>query len=74
MAFRISGYARKRMRQRRVPEELVRQTYDDPDGRQSTHDPDREVRWRVYDRQRVEIVVDLIDGSVVSVWVTQVHS
>ena len=32
----------------------------------------REVRSRLYDRQQIEIVVDLGDGSVVSVWVTQV--
>jgi hypothetical protein len=60
------------MRRRRIPEDIVRQTYDDPDGRESTRDPEREVRWRVYDRQRAEVVVDLVDGAVVSVWITQV--
>jgi hypothetical protein len=72
MAFRISGYARKRMHQRHVPEDLVTETYEDPDGTDPTHDPDREVRWRMYDGQRIEIVIDLIDGSVVSVWITRV--
>ena len=46
--------------------------YVDPDGREPALVPEREIRWRVYDLQRVEIVVDLIDGSVVSVWITQV--
>jgi hypothetical protein len=35
--------------------------------------PDREIRWRVYDAQRVEIVVDLVDDTIVSVWITQVN-
>jgi hypothetical protein len=37
------------------------------------HGPDREIRWRVYDAQRVEIVVDLVDDTIVSVWITQVN-
>jgi hypothetical protein len=60
------------MRQRHVPEQIVLQVYDDPDGVEQTNDRSREIRWRVYDRQRVEIVVDLGDGTVVRVWVTQV--
>jgi len=73
MAFRITRHARRRMRTRHIPEELVNQTYRDPDGREPAHDPEREVRWRVYDRQRLKIVVDVVDGSVVSVWITQVN-
>lgn len=76
MPFRISEYARKRMRRRRIPEVVVRQVYEDPDDRTENdpaHGPDRELRWRQYDDQVVEIVVDLTDGSVVSVWVTQVN-
>jgi hypothetical protein len=69
---RISGYARKRMKQRHIPEEIVRQVFSDPDGSGFLEHPDRELRWRVYDRQRVELVVDLIDGSVVTVWITRV--
>jgi hypothetical protein len=56
---RISGYARNRMRQRHVPEQVALQVYDDPDGIEPTDDMNREIRWRLYDRQRVEIVVDL---------------
>ncbi len=29
--------------------------------------------WRVYDAQKVEIVVDLIDDTIVSAWVTRVN-
>jgi len=72
MGFRITRHARRRMRNRHIPEELVNRIYVDPDGREPALVPEREIRWRVYDLQRVEIVVDLIDGSVVSVWITQV--
>jgi len=40
--------------------ELVEQVYRDPDEtRPSATAPDREVRSRLYDRQQIEIVVDL---------------
>lgn len=74
--MRISGYARHRMRQRHIPEAVVQAVFDDPDGSYlsaSVHGPDRQVRWRRYDDQVVELVVDLIDGSVVSAWITQVN-
>jgi hypothetical protein len=64
------------MRQRRIPEDVVAEVYDDPDGSffsAAVHGPDRQVRWRRYDDQVVEIVVDLQDGSVVSAWITQVN-
>ncbi len=38
------------------------------------HAPDREVRWRRYDDQVVEIVVDLIDDTIVSAWITRVNA
>ena len=64
------------MRQRHIPEAVVAEVYDDPDGSflsAAVHGPDRQVRWRRYDDQVVEIVVDLVDGSVVSAWITQVN-
>ncbi len=64
------------MRQRHIPERLVRQVFDEPDGVEPQWDgttPDREIRWRVYDAQRVEIVVDLTDDTIVSAWITQVN-
>ena len=75
MPFRISGYARSRMRKRGIPLGVVRDVYDDPDGTYTSpeerHGPDREVRWRRYDGQVVAVVVDLVDGSVVTAWVTR---
>ena len=38
------------------------------------HAPDREVRWRRYDAQVVEIVVDLIDDTIASAWITRVDA
>jgi hypothetical protein len=64
--MRISGYARHRVRQRHIPEAVVVEVYEDPDGSYrsaSARGPDRQVRWRRYDDQVVEIVVDLVDGS-----------
>ncbi len=64
------------MRQRHIPEAIVVEVYEDPDGSfpsASGHGPDRQVRWRRYDDQVVEVVVDLSDGSVVSAWITQVN-
>jgi hypothetical protein len=63
------------MRARHIPQDLVMQVYADPDGAHPSpeyHGPDREVRWRRYDDQVLEIVVDLTDGSVVSAWITRV--
>ena len=47
----------------------IEDTYVDPDDiRQSGHDVDREIRGRWFAEGRVEIVVDTIDGRVVSTW------
>jgi hypothetical protein len=65
------------MRARHVPEGVVRQVCDDPDDVYASperHGLDREVRWRRYDDRVVKVVVDLADGSIVSVWTTQVKS
>jgi hypothetical protein len=76
MAPRLSPYLRTRMRQRRIPEFIVLQVFDEPDGVEldvSAIWPDREIRWRVYDAQRVEVVVDLTDETIVSAWITRVN-
>ena len=75
MPFRITAHARQRMRRRHISESVVREVYEEPHDRYEDapeHGPDREVRWRAYDGQIVEIVVDLTDGSVVSAWITRV--
>jgi hypothetical protein len=62
------------MRQRRIPEFVVLQVFHDPDGVElNAAGPDREIRWRVYDAQWVEIVVDLTDDTIVSAWITRVN-
>ena len=56
---------------------MVLQVHDDPDGIQPSsvhHAPDRDVRWRRYDAQVVEIVVGLIDDTIVSAWITRVDA
>jgi len=62
------------MRSRHIPVATVVEVHEDPDySHPSEHDPDREIRGRQYDRQTVEIVVDLRDGIVASVWITRVE-
>ena len=64
------------MRRRHIPEFVVRQVFDEPDGVEPDINElraDREIRWRLYDAQRVEIVVDLIDDTIVSAWLTRVN-
>ena len=73
---RITGYTRAKMRRRHIPEFVVLDLHGEPDGAYedaAQHGPDREVRWRRYDGQVVKVVVDLADGSHVSVWITQVN-
>lgn len=69
MSVRLTRHARGRARQRRIPLGLVFEVYVDPDDvRPSQTSPGREIRSRAYDDQVIEIVVDLVDGAVVSVW------
>jgi hypothetical protein len=50
--------------------DVVSAVYQDPDGiRPSTTLPDREVRWRLVGDLVVEVVVDMTDGWIVTVWV-----
>ena len=59
-----------------VPSQAATGRLAEPDGAYedaAQHGPDREIRWRGYDAQRVEIVVDLVDDTIVSVWITQVN-
>ncbi len=72
---RLTDYTRNRMRRRHIPEAVVFHVYRDPDGTYPSplqHGPDREVRWRRYHDQVVEIVVDLSDDTIVSAWITRV--
>ena len=47
---------------------VLAEVYADPDDAQPAGLPDRALRSRLYDRQVIVVVVDLVDGAVVSVW------
>lgn len=48
---------------------MIAETYDDHDDRQvSEHDELREIRTRWFADQGIAVVVDTIDGRVVTVW------
>ena len=65
----MSGHAAREARRERIPLEMIRLTYDDPDSdRPSDHDELREIRTLWFAAEGVEVVVDVVDGRVVSVW------
>ena len=48
---------------------MIRRTYEDPDEqRPSAHDDEREIRMRWFGDEGIEVVVDTLDGRVVTVW------
>ncbi len=56
-------------RRERIAIAMISQTYDDPDDvRLSEHDELREIRSRWFGDSGIEVVVDLDDGRVVTVW------
>ena len=64
------------MRQRHIPVEVALEVLLDPDGAYPSPAgpaPDREVRWRPYDDQVVEVVIDMTDDTIVSAWITRVN-
>ena len=71
-AFRpdlMSGHAAGEARRERISVEMIRLTYEDPDSvRPSDHDELREIKTRWFAAEGVEVVVDVVDGRVVSVW------
>lgn len=66
----MSGHARRGARRRGIPMDLIEEAYVDPDHvRPSSTDPDiREVRSRVTEAGIVDVVVDVLDGRVVTVY------
>ena len=77
MPFRalVSPHARRQARRRGITLAEIEDTYVDPDDvRASGHDRDREIRGRWFPTGRVEIVVDTVDGRVVSAWRKQSES
>lgn len=65
----MSRHAWREARREKIPTAMIAATYDDPDAtRPSDHDDVREIRTRWFAQQGIELVVDLYDGRVVTVW------
>ena len=65
----MSRHALREARRERIPLDMIRLTYDEPDSvRPSEHDELREIRTRWFAAEGVEVVVDVYDGRVVTVW------
>jgi hypothetical protein len=65
----LTSHARRQARRRGITEAELEDVYFDPDDvRPSHHDENREIRGRWFAAGRVEIVVDTLDGRVVSAW------
>jgi hypothetical protein len=53
----------------RISLDEMESTYLDPDAvRPSSHDDQREIRTRWFGEEAIELVVDTLDGRVVTVW------
>jgi hypothetical protein len=65
----MSRHAEREARREKIPFEMIKQTYEDPDTvRPSADDDLREIRTRWFAEQGIEVVVDVHDGRVVTVW------
>jgi hypothetical protein len=65
----MSRHATREARRERISVEMIRRCYEEPDEtRPSDHDELREIRTRWFGDEGVEVVVDVDDGRVVSVW------
>ena len=71
MPFRdlVSRHAMREARREGIPLDQMEETYVDPDvTRGSVHDELREIRTRWFGNAAIEVVVDTIDGRVVTTW------
>ena len=65
----LSRHAWREMRREKIPIEMLLATYHDPDDvRPSSHDELREIRQRWFGDEGIEVVVDVDDDRVVTVW------
>lgn len=65
----VSRHARREAAREGISLEDIELTYVWPDEtRPSLHDDEREVRTRYFGDRAIEVVVDTIDGRVVTVW------
>jgi hypothetical protein len=71
MPFRdlVSPHALREAADEGITLEEMEDAYVDPDvTRASEHDDDREIRTRWFGESAIEVVVDTIDGRVVTTW------
>ena len=65
----VSRHARREARREKIGLDVMEDTYLDPDHiRPSDHDDAREIRSRYLGEEQIELVVDVIDGRIVTVW------
>jgi hypothetical protein len=65
----LSSHATREAHREKISMEMIRLTYEDPDSiRPSDHDELREIWTRWFADDGVEVVVDVLDGRVVTVW------
>ena len=65
----MSRHAVREAERERIPLEMIKLTYEDPDSIRPSEDDDlREIRTRWFAEQGIEVVVDVYDGRVVTVW------
>ena len=65
----MSRHALREAARERIPLEMIKLTYEGPDSvRLSEDDELREIRTRWFAEEGVEVVVDVYDGRVVTVW------
>jgi len=65
----MSRHAVREAGRERIPIEMIKLTYEDPDSIRPSEDDDlREIRTRWFAEQGIEVVVDVYDGRVVTVW------
>lgn len=63
----LTRHAWREMRREKIPARMVVMTFEDPDDtRPSHHDDQREIRSRWFGEEGIEIVVDLLDGRVIT--------
>ena len=62
-------HAWREARRENIPLEMIALAYEDPDEtRESEHDELREIRSRWFGSEGVEVVVDVDNGRVITVW------
>ncbi|MEO6349827.1 MAG: hypothetical protein ABIP53_04170 [Candidatus Limnocylindrales bacterium] len=65
----VNRHAWREAKREKIPTEMIGLAYDDPDDvRPSDHDELREIRSRWFGAQGIEVVVDVDNARVITVW------